>query len=170
MGYARYEVEDDNTNMLPLLDTILAEVPAPDVDPDGPLAMQICTVDHSSYVGRIGVGRLTAGSLGKGDAVLVIKNDGMRYTTQIKQVFTFADLGKKEEKKVEAGDIIAVVGVDDADVGDMVTDKENPVTLAPIKVEEPTMAVVFEASTSPLVGREGDIVGGSQVKERLLRE
>ena len=169
-GYARYEVEDGNSNMIPLLDTILAEVPAPDIDPDGPLAMQICTVDHSSFVGRIGVGRLSSGSIHKGDAVLVIKNDGGRYTTQIKQVFTFEDLGKKEQKSVEAGDIVAVVGVDDADIGDMVTDRENPVTLDPIKVEEPTMAVVFEASTSPLVGREGDIVGARQLRERLLRE
>ena len=169
-GYARYEVEDGNSNMIPLLDTILAEVPAPEIDPDGPLAMQICTVDHSSFVGRIGVGRLSSGSIHKGDAVLVIKNDGGRYTTQIKQVFTFEDLGKKEQKSVEAGDIVAVVGVDDADIGDMVTDRENPVTLDPIKVEEPTMAVVFEASTSPLVGREGDIVGARQLRERLLRE
>ena len=169
-GYARYEANDANMNMIPLLDTILAEVPAPDIDPDGPLAMQICTVDHSSFVGRIGVGRLSSGQIHKGDAVLVIKNDGGRYTTQIKQVFTFEDLGKKEQKTVEAGDIIAVVGVDDADIGDMVTDRENPVTLDPIKVEEPTMAVVFEASTSPLVGREGDIVGARQLRERLLRE
>ena len=169
-GYARYEVDDANNNMIPLLDTILAEVPAPEVDPDGPLAMQICTVDHSSFVGRIGVGRLSAGAIHKNDAVLVIKNDGGRYTTQIKQVFTFEDLGKKEQKVVEAGDIIAVVGVDDADIGDMVTDRDNPVTLDPIKVEEPTMAVVFEASTSPLVGREGDIVGARQLRERLMRE
>ena len=169
-GYARYEVDDANNNMIPLLDTILAEVPAPEVDPDGPLAMQICTVDHSSFVGRIGVGRLSAGAIHKNDAVLVIKNDGGRYTTQIKQVFTFEDLGKKEQKTVEAGDIIAVVGVDDADIGDMVTDRDNPVTLDPIKVEEPTMAVVFEASTSPLVGREGDIVGARQLRERLMRE
>ncbi|MBR2790214.1 MAG: GTP-binding protein, partial [Eggerthellaceae bacterium] len=169
-GYARYEVDDANNNMIPLLDTILAEVPAPEVDPDGPLAMQICTVDHSSFVGRIGVGRLSAGAIHKNDAVLVIKNDGGRYTTQIKQVFTFEDLGKKEQKTVEAGDIIAVVGVDDADIGDMVTDRDNPVTLDPIKVEEPTMAVVFEASTSPLVGREGEIVGARQLRERLMRE
>ena len=169
-GYARYEADDANMNMIPLLDTILAEVPAPDVEPDGPLAMQICTVDHSSFVGRIGVGRLSSGAIHKGDAVLVIKNDGGRYTTQIKQVFTFEDLGKKEQKAVEAGDIIAVVGVDDADIGDMVTDRENPVTLDPIKVEEPTMAVVFEASTSPLVGREGDIVGARQLRERLMKE
>ena len=156
--------------MLPLLDQILEEIPSPDVDVDGPVAMQICTVDHSSFVGRIGVGRLSSGKMHKGENVLVMKNDGTRYNTTIKQVFTFDNLGKKEQKEAAAGDIIAVVGVDDADIGDVVTSRENPKTFDPIKVEQPTMAVVFEASTSPLVGREGEIVGARQLKERLLKE
>ena len=169
-GYARFEPEDDNMNMIPLLDTILKEVPAPECQPDGPIALQICTVDHSSFVGRIGVGRLHSGTIHKAEQVLVVKNDGTRYNTQIKQVFTFEELGKKEQPEVYAGDIVAVVGVDDADIGDMVTSREHPVVLDPIKVEQPTMAVVFEASTSPLVGREGDIVGSRQLRERLLKE
>ena len=169
-GYARFEPEDDNMNMIPLLETILKEVPAPECQPDGPIALQICTVDHSSFVGRIGVGRLHSGTIHKAEQVLVVKNDGTRYNTQIKQVFTFEELGKKEHKEVYAGDIVAVVGVDDADIGDMVTSRDHPVVLDPIEVEQPTMAVVFEASTSPLVGREGDIVGSRQLRERLLRE
>ncbi len=169
-GYARYAPDDDNTNMIPLLDTILKEVPAPDCEPTGPIALQICTVDHSSFVGRIGVGRLSSGTIHKAEPVLVIKNDGTRYNTTIKQVFTFEELGKKEQSEVSAGDIIAVVGVEDADIGDMVTSREHPVRFDPIQVEEPTMAVVFEASTSPLVGQEGDIVGARQLKERLMRE
>ncbi len=169
-GYARYEPNDDNMNMLPLLETILKEVPSPDCEPSGPVALQICTVDHSSFVGRIGVGRLFSGTIHKGEQALVIKNDGTRYNTTIKQVFAFEELGKKEKKEVFAGDIVAVVGVDDADIGDMVTSRENPVRLDPIQVEEPTMAVVFEASSSPLVGREGEIVGARQLKERLLKE
>jgi GTP-binding protein len=169
-GYARVEPEDDNMNMVPLLDAILREIPAPDVEPNGPVALQICTVDHSSFVGRIGVGRLSSGTLHKNEGVLVIKNDGTRYNTTIKQVFTFEELGKKEQPEVTAGDIVAVVGVDDADIGDMVTSREQPVRFEPIKVEEPTMAVVFEASSSPLVGREGEIVGARQLKERLMRE
>ena len=88
----------------------------------------------------------------------------------MKQVFAFESLGKTEKEEVTAGDIVAVVGVDDADIGDMVTSVDHPVRLDPIKVEEPTMAVVFEASTSPLVGREGDIVGGRQLHERLMKE
>ena len=169
-GFARYEFDDGNMDMIPLLDTIIKEIPAPECDPDGPIALQICTVDHSSFVGRIGVGRLHSGTIHKGEQVLVIKNDGTRYNAIMKQVFAFESLGKTEKEEVTAGDIVAVVGVDDADIGDMVTSVDHPVRLDPIKVEEPTMAVVFEASTSPLVGREGDIVGGRQLHERLMKE
>lgn len=169
-GFARYEFNDGNMDMIPLLDTIIKEIPAPECDPDGPIALQICTVDHSSFVGRIGVGRLHSGTIHKGEQVLVIKNDGTRYNAVMKQVFAFESLGKTEKEEVTAGDIVAVVGVDDADIGDMVTSVDHPVRLDPIKVEEPTMAVVFEASTSPLVGREGDIVGGRQLHERLMKE
>lgn len=169
-GYARYEPTDTNDNMLPLLETILKEVPAPDCEPNGPVALQLCTIDHSSFVGRIGVGRLYSGTIHKGEPILVIKNDGTRYNTNVKQVFTFEELGKKEQQEVHAGDIVAVVGIDDADIGDMVTSRENPIRLDPIEVEEPTMAVVFEASSSPLVGREGEIVGARQLKERLMKE
>lgn len=170
-GFARLDPDDGNMDMFPLLDSILKYIPAPDVNPDGPVAMQICTVDHSDYVGRIGTGRLFSGSIHEGDTVLVIKNDGSeRYETVVKQLYTFEALGREEAESAEAGDIIAVTGVEDADIGDVVTDIENPVEMDPIEVEEPTLSVVFEASTSPLVGKEGDIVGGRQLKERLLHE
>ncbi|WP_058985606.1 translational GTPase TypA [Hugonella massiliensis] len=169
-GYARYEADDGNMDMIPLLDTILKEIPAPDVQPDGPVALQICTVDHSSFVGRIGVGRLYSGTLHKNEQVLVIKRDGTRYNTTIKQVFTFDKLGKKEEDQATAGDIIAVVGVEDADIGDMVTSIDHPVELDPIKIDEPTMAVVFQPNDSPLVGNDGEIVGARQLNERLFAE
>jgi len=169
-GYARYEPEDANSDMIPLLDTIVEHIPAPDCDANGPVALQICTIDHSSYVGRIGVGRLFSGTMKQGAQVLVIKNSGTRYNASIKQLFTFEALGKEEQKSATAGDIVAIVGVDDADVGDMITCREQPVQLEAIEVEEPTMAVVFAASTSPLVSREGDIVGARQLNERLARE
>jgi GTP-binding protein len=169
-GFARYEPEDDNADMAPLLDTILRSVPAPNVDPAGPVALQVCTVDHSDYVGRIGVGRLFSGTLHKGEGILVIKNNGSRYNAQVKQLFTFEALGRVECDEAQAGDIVAVVGVDDADIGDMMTSRDAPLELDPIMVEEPTMAVVFAASTSPLVGREGSIVGARQLNERLTRE
>ena len=170
-GYARLDPDDGNMDMVPLLDTILDEIPAPDVDIDGPVALQICTVDHSSYEGRIGVGRLSSGTLHEKEQVLVVKPDGAERRAQIRKVYTFENLGKAEVTAADAGDIVAVIGIEDADIGDIITDPESPVTeMAPIAVEEPTIAVVFEASTSPLVGREGEIVGGRQLKERLMRE
>ena len=169
-GYARMTPDDGNMDMIPLLDTVLAEIPAPEVDIDGPVALQVCTVDHSSYEGRIGVGRLSSGTLHEKEQVLVVKPDGTERRAQIRKVYTFENLGKAEVTAADAGDIVAVIGIEDADIGDIITDPENPVEMAAITVEEPTMAVVFEASTSPLVGREGEIVGGRQLKERLLRE
>ena len=169
-GYARLAPDDDNMDMVPLLDTIVSEIPAPEVDVDGPVALQVCTVDHSSYEGRIGVGRLVSGTLHEKEQVLVVKADGTERRAQIRKVYTFENLGKVEVTAADAGDIVAVIGIEDADIGDIITCPDNPVEMAPIAVEEPTMAVVFEASSSPLVGREGEIVGGRQLKERLMRE
>ncbi len=169
-GFARLDPEDGNDDMYPLLDMILDDMPAPDVDVDGPLAMQCVTVDHSSYVGRIGIGRVYSGTIHAGDRILVVKNDGERAIATVKQLFTFDYLGRTECTEVGAGDIAAVVGVDSTDIGDVYTDPENPVELDPIEIDPPTLSVVFEASTSPLVGRDGDIVGARQLKERLFNE
>ena len=149
-GYARLDPNDGNDNMFPLLDMIIDGLPAPDVDIDGPLAMQCVTIDHSDYLGRIGIGRVYSGTVHTGDKILVVKNDGSRAMSQVKQLFTFDYLGRKECSEVDAGDIAAIVGVDNTD--------------------PPTLSIIFEPSTSPLVGREGDIVGGRQLKERLMTE
>ncbi len=169
-GYARLEPEDEGTDMLPLLDAIIDHIPAPDCDSSGPVAMQVCTIDYSNYVGRIGIGRIFSGTMESGARVLVIKNDGSRYMAQVKQLYTFEALGRQEATSAHAGDIVAVVGMEDCDIGDMFTSELDPIQLDPIHVEEPTMSVVFSASTSPLVGQEGKIVGGRQLKERLMRE
>ena len=169
-GFARLDPSDDNDNMYPLLDMIVEDMPAPEVDPDGPLAMQCVTIDHSESVGRIGIGRIYSGTIHDGDKILVVKNDGSRANATVKQLFTFDYLGRKECNEVGAGDIAAVVGIDRTDIGDVYTDPENPVELEPIEIDPPTLAIVFEASTSPLVGREGNIVGARQLKERLMTE
>ena len=169
-GFARLDPAGDNDNMYPLLDMILDDMPAPEVDPDGPLAMQCVTIDHSEYVGRIGIGRVYSGSIHTGDTILVVKNDGTQSTATVRQLFTFDYLGRKECDVVEAGDIGAVVGIERTDIGDVYTDPENPIALDPIEIDPPTLSIVFEPSTSPLVGREGDIVGARQLKERLMLE
>ena len=170
LGFARLAMDDGNDDLYPLLDMIVDQMPAPEADVEGPLAMQCVTVDHSSYVGRIGIGRVWSGTVHAGEKILVVKNDGSRAMAQVKQLFTFDYLGRTECREVAAGDIAAVVGVDATDIGDVYTDPTNPVELDPILIDPPTLAVVFEASTSPLVGREGDIVGGRQLKERLMAE
>jgi GTP-binding protein len=170
-GFSRLDSDGpDEGDMYPLLDMIVDSLPAPDVEPQGSLAMQCVTVDHSSYVGRIGIGRVFSGTIHSGEKILVVKNDGSRTMAQVKQLFTFDYLGRKECDEVEAGDIAAVVGVDGTDIGDVYTNPEDPVELEPIEIDPPTLSIVFEASTSPLVGRDGDIVGGRQLKERLMQE
>lgn len=169
-GYARLAPDDDNKDMLPLLDMIVEGLPAPEVNTEEPLAMQCVTIDHSDYVGRIGIGRVYSGTVHTGDKILVVKNDGSRAMGQVKQLFTFDYLGRKETSEVAAGDIGAVVGIDSTDIGDVYTDSEDPVELEPIEIDPPTLSIIFEPSSSPLVGREGDIVGGRQLKERLMSE
>ena len=169
-GYARLAPGDDNKDMLPILDMSIEGLPAPDVNIEGPLAMQCVTIDHSDYVGRIGIGRVYSGTIHTGDKILVVKNDGSRAMGQVKQLFTFDYLGRKETSEVAAGDIGAVVGIDSTDIGDVYTDPEDPVELEPIEIDPPTLSIIFEPSSSPLVGREGDIVGGRQLKERLMSE
>ena len=171
-GYARLDPEDGNMDMYPLLDMIVDGLPAPDVDVDAPLAMQVVNVDHDNFLGRIGVGRIYSGTVHKGDKIAVVKNNGSTSTATVKTLFTFDYLGRKECTEAQAGDIAAVVGADGIDIGDVFTDPENPQHLEPLHVDPPTLSVIFEASTSPLVGREdqNNIVGARQLKERLMAE
>ena len=171
-GYARLDPEDGNMDMYPLLDMIVDGLPAPDVDVDAPLAMQVVNVDHDNFLGRIGVGRIYSGTVHKGDKIAVVKNNGSTSTATVKTLFTFDYLGRKECTEAQAGDIAAVVGADATDIGDVFTDPENPQRLEPLHVDPPTLSVIFDASTSPLVGREdqNNIVGARQLKERLMAE
>ena len=171
-GYARLSPDDDNMDMYPLLDMVVDEMPAPEVDPDAPLAMQVVNVDHDNFVGRIGVGRIYSGTVHDGDKILVVKNDGSTSNATVRKLYTFDYLGRKECSEAVAGDIAAVVGVDGTDIGDVYTSPENPQHLEPLHVDPPTLSIIFEASTSPLVGREdqNNIVGARQLKERLMAE
>ena len=171
-GYARLDPSDGNMDMYPLLDMIVNDMPAPDVDLDAPLAMQVVNVDHSTFVGRIGVGRIYSGVIHDGDQIKVVKNDGEESMATVRKLYTFDYLGRKECTEAQAGDICAVVGVEGTDIGDTYTDPENPQRLEPLRVDPPTLSIIFEASTSPLVGRESqnNIVGARQLKERLMQE
>ena len=153
-----------------LLDTILEVVPPP-VQEEGTLQMQITSLDYSSYLGRIAVGRIVRGSVKAGQRVSVVKRDGTRDKVSIKEVYLFEGLGKERVKtEVFAGEICAVLGPENFDIGDTIADIENPEALTPIAVDEPTMSMLFTINTSPFFGKEGKFVTSRHIRERLTKE
>jgi len=153
-----------------LLDTIVKYIPAPKADP-GNLQMMISSLDYSSYVGRIAVGRVKRGSLTWGQNVSLVKRDGTVQQSKIKELYVFEGLGKEKMKNpVEAGEICAILGLDDFEIGDTVADFENPEQLQPIKVDEPTMSMLFTINNSPFFGKEGKYVTSRHLRDRLFAE
>jgi GTP-binding protein len=153
-----------------LFDTILDTIPAPLVDPDGPTQLLITALEYSSYVGKIAVGRLHAGRLKAGQAVAHIDHHGNTAQGRVTKLYTFRDLQRQEQTEVSAGTIVAVAGIPGVGIGDTLADPLNPVALPPIKVEEPTVRMVFRINDSPFAGREGKYVTSRQLRERLMRE
>ncbi len=153
-----------------LLDTIIEHIPAPKVEP-GNLQMMISSLDYSSYVGRIAVGRVKRGTIQWGQNVSLVKRDGTIQTSKIKELYVFEGLGKEKYKEpVEAGEICALLGLDDFEIGDTVADAENPEQLPPIKVDEPTMSMLFTINNSPFFGKEGKYVTSRHLRDRLFAE
>jgi len=153
-----------------LLDVILQHIPPPSSSP-GHLQMQISSIDYSSYLGRIAVGRILRGSIKAGMPVSVMRRDGIILQSQIREVYLFEGLGKEKIKTaVPSGEIVAVLGPEDFDIGDTLTDPENNEALPRIRVDEPTMSMLFTINTSPFFGREGIYVTSRHLRERLLRE
>jgi GTP-binding protein len=154
----------------PLYDMILDKVPPPDVDPAAPLQMLITTLDYSDYVGRIAIGKVFNGKIRKNQRVALLKHDGQRVDTNVKQLYVFDRLGRTETDEVTAGDICAVVGLDGVDIGDTLADPENPSALPPVKVDEPTLDMIFRINDSPFAGQEGTYVTSRQLRDRLMKE
>ncbi len=153
-----------------LLDTIIESIPAP-VFPEGNTQMQITSLDYSSYVGRIAIGRLSRGVLRGGMNVSLIKQDGRIFKSKIKELYIFEGLGKEKIKTdVLPGEICAVLGLDDFEIGDTVADFEEPTALKPLQIDEPTMSMLFTINNSPFYGREGKFVTSRHVRERLFKE
>jgi len=153
-----------------LLDTIIEHIPAP-VFLDGTTQLQITSLDYSSYVGRIAVGRLSRGVLRWGQNVSLIKQDGRVFKSKIKELYVFEGLGKEKMKNdVLPGEICAVLGLDDFDIGDTIADFEEPEALSPLQIDEPTMSMLFTINNSPFYGREGKFVTSRHLRERLFKE
>ncbi len=152
------------------MDMILAKIPGPDVDVGGPLQMLVTTLDWSDYVGRIAIGRVRSGTLRKGQGVMLMQAEGRVTLTKAVSVYVFEDLGRVEVHEVDAGDICAVVGLENVEIGDTVAAPTDPRALPRLKVDEPTLKMTFGVNTSPLVGREGKYVTSRHLRERLMRE
>jgi GTP-binding protein len=169
-GYARLDPNDANTDMRPLLETIITKIRGPVADLDKPLQLQVTNIDYSEYVGRIGIGRVFNGVINKDQQVALLKRNGKLEKHKIVDLYLFEGLGRTKTGHAEAGDICAVVGIDDVDIGDTIADLERPEALPLIDVDEPTLNMIFSVNDSPFAGREGKFVTSRNVRERLYKE
>jgi GTP-binding protein len=169
-GYASLDPKTTGTDMRPLFETILASVPAPSGDPDGPLQLQISALDYSSYVGRLGIGRIRRGRLVPGQDVMVLSGDAASVRGKVGQVLGFAGLQRMPVESAAAGDIVLITGIDQLSIGTTIAAVDAPDALPMIAVDEPTLSMQFQVNTSPLAGREGKYVTSRNLRERLLRE
>lgn len=168
-NWMSYSLQDKTDNIYPLLDAIIDHIPAP-VQMEGTPQMLITSLDYSSYVGRIAVGRVHRGELREGMNISLCKRDGSVVKTRIKELNTFTGLGRTKTDKVKSGDICAIVGIEGFEIGDTVADFNNPEALTPINIDEPTMSMLFTINNSPFFGKEGKYVTSRHIEERLIRE
>ncbi len=169
-GYARYHEVDTNQDIFPLLDQILKSVPPPEIVPGAPLQLLVTTLDYSDYLGRIGIGRLFAGSVREGQRVMRMARDGHRHEQTIEGLYLFEGLSRIKVKEAAPGEIVAVTGVSDISIGDTLGDIDDPHPLPIIAVDEPTLTMVFSINTSPFAGREGKFLTSRHLRERLTKE
>ncbi len=164
-----------NTSVTPtqditvLLDTILEKVPAPTVV-EGPVQLQITSLDYSSFLGRIAIGKITRGVLKEGQQVMLCKTDGTMQRSKVKELYVFVDMGKKKVTEVQCGDICAVVGIEGFQIGETIADYENPEAVEIIPIDEPTMNMQFSINNSPFFGKEGKFVTSRHIRDRLMKE
>ena len=169
-GYATLDLKQPSENMRPLFDTILAHVPVRGGDADGPLQMQISSLDYSSFVGRIGIGRISRGRLKPGQEVLVLNGDKTPKRARVNQVLGFKGLERVQLEVAEPGDIVLINGVEDVGIGVTIADINQPEAMPLLSVDEPTLTMNFQVNTSPFAGQEGKFVTSRQLRERLDRE
>jgi GTP-binding protein len=169
-GYASYDANTLGGDMTPLFQTIVDRVPPPPVDPDGPFQMQISSLDYSSYVGAIGIGRVERGSVRSNSPIVVVDPAGATRTARVLQVLRSEGLARVETEQAYAGDIIAVSGIDAPNISDTLCDPSAVEALPPLDVDEPTVSMDFLVNTSPLAGRDGKFLTSRQIRERLTRE
>ncbi len=171
LGFAKKNLDEESTDMRPLFQAILEYVPVRDENPEEPLQLQICSLDYSSYVGKIGIGRIRRGRVKAAQEVLVLHGpDSPPLKAKINQILMFEGLERKPVDQAEAGDIVLINGIDEVGIGDTICELEHPDALPLLKVDEPTLTMNFLVNASPLAGKEGKYVTSRQIRERLERE
>ena len=166
-GTASLDAEKQDENMQSLYETIIDYVPAPVDNKEEPLQFQVALLDYNDYVGRIGVGRVFRGTMRVGDSVSLLKLDGSVKNFRVTKIFGYFGLKREEIKEAQAGDLIAVSGMEDINVGETVTPHDHQEALPVLRIDEPTLEMTFKVNNSPFAGREGDFVTARQIQERL---
>ena len=169
-GFARFNVEDTNEDMEPLFKTIVDHVEPPKGEMDGPFQMLVTTLDSSEYVGKIAIGKIHRGTVKKNQNVALVRQDGTKSNYRITAVFGYNGLKREEVEEAGLGDIIAVSGVLDANIGETIADAQNPEALPFVKIDEPTLSMNFMVNDSPFAGKEGDFVTSRHLRDRLMKE
>jgi GTP-binding protein len=169
-GVAHRKEGDGSKDLLPLFETIVDKIPAPSGDPAAPLQLQVMNLDYSEFLGRIAIARVFSGTLPRGADVGISKLDGKLQPTRITKLFTFRGLDRDEAEQVEAGDVVAIAGVEGIQIGESITDLANPQPLEPLIIDEPTLAMIFTVNSSPLSGREGSYLTSRDLRDRLQKE
>ena len=166
-GYAKMSLDEPNENMIPLLDLIVEEVPAPTGSDDNGLQLQVFNLSHDSFIGKIGIARIFNGTISMGETVTLVKADGEKVKGRVSKLIGFKGLERLDIDKAGHGDIVAIAGFETIDVGDSLCDPANPMPLDPLHIEEPTLSVTFAVNNSPLAGTEGKFVTSNKIQERL---
>jgi GTP-binding protein len=169
-GVARYELEDENEDLVPLFETIIKEVEDAQGDRDKPLQMLVSAIEYNDYLGKIGTGKIANGKLAVGEDVLLLKRDGEQLPYRVTQIFQYVGLQKKQITEAFAGDIVSVAGLEKIDVGETVADKLQPQPLPLIEIDKPTLTINFRVNDSPFAGQEGKYVNARHLWQRLQKE
>ena len=168
-GYAHDEPKEEPGDLRPLFDAIIENIPGPVGSADAVTQVIVTQLDHDPYVGRLAIGRIINGTVRRGESVALVGRDETR-NVRINQLYTYEGLARVETEAVSAGEILAIAGIADLDIGDTLTDPENPQPLPRVTVEEPTIGVTFLANTGPLAGQDGNYMTARQIRERLEKE